>query len=143
MDKNVWNWIAKEMNFLFVNVIILIILGFLRSASLFEQGATSFLRSESLFQQCATLSWASYAAQVCFSEVPRLYAAQVCFSNVPRPYAAQVCFSNAPRPLQRPQTAQNCGSYSFNARIIILTEINCSHQYLSVDEVCLRGYLEN
>jgi len=36
------------------------------------------LRSASLFQQGAI-----YAAQVCFSNVPR-YAAQVCFSRVPR-----------------------------------------------------------
>jgi len=39
-----------------------------------------------------------------------------------------VCFSNVPRPLLRPQTAQNCGSYSFDARTKILTEMYCSHQ---------------
>jgi len=33
----------------------------------------------------------------------------------------------------RPQTARNCGSYSFDARIKILTEVHCSHQYLSSD----------
>jgi len=29
--------------------------------------------------------------------------------------------------------AQNGGSYSFDARIKILTEMYCSHQYLSID----------
>jgi len=29
--------------------------------------------------------------------------------------------------------AQNCGSYSFDARIKILTKMKCSHQYLSID----------
>jgi len=38
-----------------------------------------------------------------------------------------------PRPLLRPQTAQNCGSYSFDARIKILIEMYCSYQYLSID----------
>jgi len=38
-----------------------------------------------------------------------------------------------PRPLKRPQAAQNCGSYSFDARIQILTEMCFSHQYLSID----------
>jgi len=33
-----------------------------------------------------------------------------------------------------PQTAQNCGSYSFHARIKILTEMYYSHQYLSIDQ---------
>jgi len=42
-------------------------------------------------------------------------------------------FSRVPRPLLRPQTAQNCGSYSFDARIKTLTEIYCYRQYLSVD----------
>jgi len=48
--------------------------------------------------------------------------------------AAQVCFSNVPRP----QAARNCGSYSFDARIQILTEMYCSYQYLSIDpkKVC-------
>jgi len=32
-----------------------------------------------------------------------------------------------------PQTAQNGGSYSFSAKIKILTEMYCSHQYLSID----------
>jgi len=46
--------------------------------------------------------------------------------------------SNAHKPPKavaptRPQTAQNCGSYSFNARIQIVTEMCCSHQYLSVN----------
>jgi len=41
---------------------------------------------------------------------------------------AQVCFSSVPR-----QAAQNCGSYSFDARVKIVTEINCSHLYLAVD----------
>jgi len=27
----------------------------------------------------------------------------------------------------------NCGSYSFDARVKILTKINCSYQYLSID----------
>jgi len=44
-------------------------------------------------------------------------------------YAAQVWFVSEPRP----QTAQHCGSYTFNARIKILTEIYCFHQYLSID----------
>jgi len=35
-------------------------------------------------------------------------------------------------PLLRPQTAQNCGSYSFDARIKILAEMYCFHQYLSI-----------
>jgi len=39
--------------------------------------------------------------------------------QIPELYAAQVCFSNVPRPLLRPQTAQNCGSYSFDARISV------------------------
>jgi len=29
--------------------------------------------------------------------------------------------------------AQNCGFYSFDARITILTEMYCSHQYISID----------
>jgi len=32
-----------------------------------------------------------------------------------------------------PQAAQNCGSYRFDDRIQILTEMYCSHQYLSID----------
>jgi len=36
----------------------------------------------------------------------------------------QFCFSKMPRP----QTAQNCGSYGFDARINILTEMYFSHQ---------------
>jgi len=51
---------------------------------------------------------------------------------------AQVCFSRVPRPLLCPQTAQNSSSYSFYARIKILAEMYCSHQYLSIDpkKVC-------
>jgi len=46
--------------------------------------------------------------------------------------------SRVPRPLLRQQTVQNCGSYSFDARIKILTEIYFSLQYLSIDpkKVC-------
>jgi len=38
-----------------------------------------------------------------------------------------------PRPLQHPQTAQSCGSYSFDARIKVLAEILFVSQYLSID----------
>jgi len=38
-----------------------------------------------------------------------------------------------PRALERPQTAQNYVSYSFDAKIKILTEMYCSRQYLSID----------
>jgi len=34
-----------------------------------------------------------------------------------------------PRPLYRPQTAQNCSSYRFDARLNILAEMNCSDQF--------------
>jgi len=47
--------------------------------------------------------------------------------------AAQVCFNKIPRPLLRVQTPQNCGSYSFDARIKILTEIYCSHRLKNVN----------
>jgi len=48
--------------------------------------------------------------------------------------AAQVCFVSVPRP----QVAQNCGAYSFNARIRMLTEMYRSYQYVSSDpnKVC-------
>jgi len=36
--------------------------------------------------------------------------------------------------------AQNCGSYSFDARIKILTEMYCSHQYLSIDHAHLNAH---
>jgi len=42
--------------------------------------------------------------------------------QIPKLHQSQVCFSNVPRPLLRPQTAQNCGSYSFDARIKILNK---------------------
>jgi len=35
--------------------------------------------------------------------------------------------------MQRPQTAQNRSSYSFDARIKIVTEMYCSRQYLSIN----------
>jgi len=52
--------------------------------------------------------------------------------------AAQVCFLSVPRPLLRPQVAQNCGFYSFHARIQILTKMYCYLQYLSINpkKVC-------
>jgi len=40
-----------------------------------------------------------------------------------------------PRPLNRPQTAKNCGSNRFDARIQILTEMYSTHQYLSIDVI--------
>jgi len=48
--------------------------------------------------------------------------------------AAHVCFVS----VARPQTTQNCGSYSFNARTKILTQIYCFYQYISIDpkKVC-------
>jgi len=53
-------------------------------------------------------------------EIPA-YAAQVCFSSVPL-QSAQVCSVSVSRPLS-PQSAQNCGSYSFYASIKIVTEM--------------------
>jgi len=49
-----------------------------------------------------------------------------------RPQTAQNCGSYS-FDARSPQTAQNCGSYSFDARIKILSEMYCSHQYLSID----------
>jgi len=35
--------------------------------------------------------------------------------------------------MQIQQAAQNCGSYSFDARIKFLAEMYCSHQYQLID----------
>jgi len=42
-------------------------------------------------------------------------------------------FQQSATPTLTPQTAQNCGSYSFDARMKILIEMYCSHQYLPID----------
>jgi len=70
-----------------------------------------------------TDSWASYAAQVFSVECHAHYNTH----KPPKTVAPTVLMLD-----RRPQTAQNCGSYSFDARINI-TEMYCSHQYLSID----------
>jgi len=46
-----------------------------------------------------------------------------------RKFASAMCHAHS----NAPQTAQDCGSYSFDARIKILAVIYCSYQYLSID----------
>jgi len=103
-------------------------LSFLRSASLFQipelltqrkfvSVMIPELLTQRMFVSVKTMgarllrfgvqSWASYAAQVCFSRVT-IRARLLRFCRFRNSYAAQVCFSSVPRT----QTAQTCGSYS-------------------------------
>jgi len=107
----------------------------------------SFLRSASLFQQRAL----GIGKQIPEIPAQRKFVSAMCLgirhADSEDSCAAQVCFSRVPRPLYflrsaslfqqsatptLSQTAQNCGSYSFDARVKILTEKNCYHPYLSI-----------
>jgi len=105
----------------------------------------SFLRSASLFQQCAAHSNAHKPPQNVTSTVllPELltqrkfvsvechaqrFGVQICELLTQRKFVSAMCHAHS----DCSQTAQNCGSYSFDARVKILTEKNCYHPYLSI-----------
>jgi len=54
-------------------------------------------------------------------------------SNIPSGVFPRKFVSTLLFPFYRPQAAQNCGSYSFNTRINILTALHCTHHSLLID----------
>jgi len=60
-------------------------------------------------------------------QIPEIPAQRMFVSAMATPTSASL-FQQCATPTPRPQTAQNCNSYSLDARIKILTEMYYSHQ---------------